>query len=170
MSDEAPKLSSELIIAFERCVNYPRDEEGVILFAQELRRASDQTGVAMASIVTKCREVSDRAPEFADMVNIAREISADEERKRDAFAEQQRQWREQYGKPEKFQCDWSLVGCHEVHKARRLMNQRIAAHLGINSVNPNPNRRDLQRVSWHDYFTAKKELGYPLEPAQEKYL
>jgi hypothetical protein len=165
------KTPLELVEQFSRCVNYPRTSEGIVAFAEELQNASEYSGVPMEDIVAKCREVADRAPEYADMLGIAREIKEDRQRKEEASTDKRKEWEREFGQPSKFDVDWSPG---EVHKAARerekLLNKRLREYLGISPYHPTPSRRDLQSVSLHDRFKAMKELGYELTMEQAKYL
>jgi len=162
MSEET-KTPVELIAQFSRCINFPRDTEGIQIFAQELKQAAEATKVPMESIVSKCREVADRAPEYRDMLAIGQEIADEEQRKQAAARDQRKEWERQYGKPQKFDVEWTLADGAKAHESRRQMNKAIWERLG-------KPKDGLVHVSWHAYFTVMAELGYPMTGAQKQYL
>jgi hypothetical protein len=63
-----------LVAAFGRAQNFPRDEAGVIALADGLASASKIIGVSMADIVARCAEASPYCPTNADMLGVAREV------------------------------------------------------------------------------------------------
>jgi hypothetical protein len=164
-----PKLPVELVANFSRCINYPRDKAGIQIFAQELSRASSVTGVPMESIVLKCREVADVAPEYADMVQIGREIAADQSRKDEASRSQRREWESQYGKPEPFKADWTMEDVKKSREQDRLMWARIKTRLADRFKGGNK-QFDFSKATWGQVYRAKRELGYPLTPYEEKWI
>jgi len=78
---QAKKTPTQLLAIFSRCINFPRDKEGVTEFAAELTKASRESGTSMEEIVQRCRESSDRAPEYLHMLVAGRDI-ADERRRK----------------------------------------------------------------------------------------
>lgn len=106
----------QLCASFQRCMNYPKDELGVIALARGLVRAQRLTQVLMERIVSECLETSMYCPTDADFMTVARDIrgpnkaedipapSRDEVRKQwrafaDSFpqiAENGRKWHEQH--------------------------------------------------------------------------
>jgi hypothetical protein len=165
--DEESKTPVELVAAFSRCVNFPRDLETIQIFAQELKSAANATGVSMEKIVAKCREVSDRAPEYSDMVNVGREIADDqtrEQRIREASKSQRAEWEKQYGPPQKMEVDWDLAAIKE---RDRIMWAKIRGHLS-GHCKDSAQRFDFSKASWAEVYRAKRELGYALNPFEEK--
>jgi hypothetical protein len=173
MNDEEERSTpEELIRVFARCPNWPDDELGRIALAQGLARAERDTGMPREEIVERCAALSTFCPTDHDLLSVAQEMAATKRATAEAKAQETREaeWRKQYGAPQKFECDWSLVDVAEAKRKQAEMGRAIMKHLGISPNNRNPNRRSIQRVSWHDYFTAQRDLGYPLTPAQRKYL
>ena len=56
------KPAREQIEAFSRCVNYPRDENGVELFAEAMQNAASHFGVPLDRLIARCAAASDRCP------------------------------------------------------------------------------------------------------------
>ena len=69
MDTENPVL---LVAAFQRAPNYPRDDNGVRAMAAGLKRAADEAGVSMRSIVNRCLVESPRCPTDAEFLGVAR--------------------------------------------------------------------------------------------------
>jgi hypothetical protein len=67
----------ELVAAFARCSNYPRDSEGILMLAQGLKRASTASGVAMEAIVRRCTESSVFCPTDFDLFKVAEELKVE---------------------------------------------------------------------------------------------
>ena len=80
MNEKDTGIPEELVVAFSRCQNYPRDPEGVLFLAQGLRRVSDSEGVPMQAIVDRCLMTSGFCPTDWDFVNIAKDIKHDSKR------------------------------------------------------------------------------------------
>ena len=64
----------DLVHAFERCANYPKDLEGVLALCQALRKAADTYAVRMAAIVNRCVEWSEYCPTDHDLIVVAQEL------------------------------------------------------------------------------------------------
>lgn len=86
LNEEQP-LPEEIIAGFSRCQNYPKDRAGVLLFAQALKRASDNTGIPMSEIAEACARASRWCPTDEDLFNVAADLSG----QRRAAAEAKRQ-------------------------------------------------------------------------------
>jgi hypothetical protein len=71
------KLPEELIAAFSRNANFPRDKAGLEALSSGLRRASEQSGVEMPDIVERCAVTSPYCPTDFDLVAAARAIKRD---------------------------------------------------------------------------------------------
>jgi hypothetical protein len=65
----------ELVAAFSRCSNYPKDKEGVLFLAQGLRKAATASGTQMAAIVARCQELSQYCPTDYDLLQVANELA-----------------------------------------------------------------------------------------------
>ncbi len=70
---ERIELALQMCAAFQRCMNYPKNEDGILALAQGLVKASDTTGVYMRKIVDECLESSMYCPTDADMLAVARD-------------------------------------------------------------------------------------------------
>ncbi len=66
------RSAMDLIPAFQRCRNYPRDEAGILAFARGLERAATATGVAMEAIVQSCLQNSEYCPTDYELMAAAR--------------------------------------------------------------------------------------------------
>ena len=71
MANETPE---DVIAAFSRSANFPRDKAGLKFLAEGLRRASEQTEVPMGAIAARCAESSPYCPTDFDLFAAAREI------------------------------------------------------------------------------------------------
>ena len=71
---------TKVVAIFQRCSNYPRDDDGVRALAQGLQRAANQNHVSMVDIVDRCREGSAFCPTDFDFGVVARELAAAAER------------------------------------------------------------------------------------------
>lgn len=72
--DEEAVFPVDLVAAFSRAVNYPRDQNGVQLLAQGLAKASRATSASMRAIVDRCLELSDRCPTDFEMIKAGESI------------------------------------------------------------------------------------------------
>lgn len=142
---------------------YPPSEMGEKVFARGLQECSLSVDHATAII----QSFDERFPTLREMVETANSI-------RDKFLPQESQrakWEREYGKPMPF--DSSMEGaclcCGKpwaeiltTHRnAETEMWTRIKAHLKC---------KDFSDVSWVAVYKAKKELGYPLAPAENAVL
>jgi len=124
--------AEELIPAFARCPNYPRDMYGLQALADGLRKASVDHGVSMRRIVEACLEISRYCPTDSELSTIAHNLSVPdriaEEERRDR--EWHREMQRTYGAPKPFVPDWDMASV-KAYKAREgEMYKRIRQHLG----------------------------------------
>lgn len=68
-----------LCSAFTRCMNYPKDEDGVAALARGLMWAASSTDIPMHRIVEECCRISMYCPTDADMLTVARDIRGPEQ-------------------------------------------------------------------------------------------
>lgn len=90
MPEPEDLLPEELIVRFERCVNYPRESLGLQMLVQALCRAADRYAVAPAEVVQRCADLSDRCPTDAHLLDAARLIREDRDRRTAAVPAWQR--------------------------------------------------------------------------------
>ncbi len=64
----------KLCAGFQRCMNYPKDEDGIAALARGLMRASNLIGPSMTAIVEECLSSSLYCPTDADMLGVARDL------------------------------------------------------------------------------------------------
>ncbi len=143
----------DLVAKLSRTRNYPLTEQGVTGFAESLMRAAEMFGVDGAAIVQKCADTSEFCPTDADLLNIARDLKEERERKeRAATPSQEAEWRKQYGPPQ----DFAVV---PVRKSERRDDELWRK---LRKKYPNAGRKG--KKDWPDLLTLSKdarELGYP---------
>lgn len=70
--EESQPDSESLVQAFAPCGNFPKDREGLLQLAQELKRASDDFQMPMESIIRECHEISQWCPTPHELRNVAK--------------------------------------------------------------------------------------------------
>ena len=150
---EQMEFPMDLLPRFQRCANYPRDDEGVLALAQGLAAAWRHTGVRMADIVERCATDSQYCPTDADLLTVAKEIKAkriwDADSKRHIHAE----WRREYGDPVKF--DWQGEAAKILPQARMTQERQRKMWERL--------RERFDPQHWPDWTTiakAAREMGY----------
>ena len=143
----------EFLSRFQRCKNYPRDEEGILALANGLEAASRHTGITMADIVERCATSSDLCPTDYDLLTVAKEIkiqrAAAEEATRDRHAE----WKKQYGPPQPY--DWQSEAAKIMPAASRSNERQRKMWAALRD------RFDSKHwPDWHTLAKAARELGY----------
>lgn len=73
-SDGKQEDPESLVQAFAACGNFPKDREGVLHLAQELKRASEDFHVPMETVIRECHDISQWCPSPHDIRNVAREL------------------------------------------------------------------------------------------------
>ncbi len=150
---EITEFPMEFLPRFQRCVNYPRDEEGVVALAQGLAASSRHTGVTMADIVERWATTSPYCPTDVELLATAKAIKAkriwDAESERHIHAE----WRRQYGPPTKF--DWQTEAAKILPQARKAQERQRKMWEQL--------RERFDSNNWPDWTAlavAARELGY----------
>lgn len=158
-TEQTESLALELIAVFQRCINYPRDEYGVIAMARGLLKASVDTGIPCSRIVDACMELNSRyCPTDGEFLAIANNIAqpdriAEEERK---DSEWHREMEQAYGAPRPFVCDWNLPQAKAKRDREAQMYREIRQHLGTHMGK----FTDGRRVTWRIMADAARKLGY----------
>jgi len=148
--DELPPAS--LVLAFERCANYPRDAEGVIVLIDGLRNASIRAGIEMSKIVNRCVQSSEWCPTDHDLFTVAAELRAEERQERESKRNRWEEWRIETGPPREF--DWKIPGWDQVERhndRQRKLWSDLRRKLNVT---------DGKWPSWSELAVAARQLGY----------
>ena len=125
----------KLIATFQRCVNYPKDAEGVSALVEGLARAARETDIQIEEIVSRCAELSQYCPTDADLLKVAEEIRADRIKAREDEVERHRveNWEKESGPPKPFEwnesVDWNRAKEVEVRRDRMYLDIKLHLHL-----------------------------------------
>lgn len=125
--DDLMPEAMALCAGFERCVNFPRSDEGAEALARGLASAAARFKLPMRAIVAECLKVSQYCPTDADLWGVARDLAgpAKAEQLPAPTAETRQRWQEfTAGLPA------ILQNAARAEKARSDVMARIRQHVG----------------------------------------
>lgn len=171
------KMPLHLISGFQRCMNYPKDELGLLALAKGLQRAAMVTQVGMAEIVDACMAISMYCPTDAELMVVAKNLREDRERdnRKSARSQWHAEMRAIYGEPRPFSIEeqinepvfWAAV---KVEKERqRVMWQRLYEHFSAKYPGL-PRWKLWARVSWRAIYRQMTAMGEELTPEQRRVM
>ena len=155
MADEEPKTPMELIAAFSRSSNFPRDVAGLQFLALGLVRASQQYEVPMDELVTKCLDLSAFCPTDADLMKVGAEIFEARQRVKEAKRNQESEWLEKCGPPAPF--DWKALDRRQIDGYK---SRETALWKALREKFKSDHGGAIAWPGWETLADAAQELGY----------